>query len=194
MPILEERCDSEIAAPSANGPKQIWIVCRARNNQITRSGNQLSGEQVVTCCAVTTGKPTEASTQRKARDPDCGALAEDWRQAMLTGRQDQFLRCEARASPYSALAVVDAGAFQRRHVDDEAALTYAPRERTVAAASHRDQYVLLVGKLDAPLNILSTCASRDESGSLVGRGIPTKDAASDIVGRVAGKEQLPLEM
>jgi hypothetical protein len=113
---------------------------------------------------------------------------------MLTGRQDKFTRCEACASPYGALVVIDTGAFQWRHVDDETALTYAPGEHTVAAASHRDEYVLLVGKLDAPLNILRTCASRDESGSLVGCGIPTNHVASGVVGRVAGKEQLPLEM
>src|SRR5829696_901152 len=60
---LELGDDPEIATPAAHSPEQVSIVICARTDEVTRSRDQIDGEQIVDRESVLSHDPTDPATQ-----------------------------------------------------------------------------------------------------------------------------------
>ena len=72
-PVLKGRCDSEVAATTAQTPKEIRVVLSTGPQEPTVSRDEVHRREIVAGEPIGAREPPEAASQREARDA-CGAL------------------------------------------------------------------------------------------------------------------------
>jgi hypothetical protein len=119
--LKHEFCDdAEVLTRTPQAPEEIWILVLACSENISRSQNDLAGDEVVDDEAVPAAQPAVAAAEGKAPDAGISDCAADGGEAVLPGGVVNVGPLSAALDGKGAGGGVDSDGAHGGEVDDEA--------------------------------------------------------------------------
>ena len=181
---LERRDDAEVAAAAAQRPEQVGVLRLVCRDDAAVGQHDVGRQQVVDRQPVLAGEVADAAAERQAAD--AGRRDEPARHGQPEGMRGviDVAPHAAAVDAHGAFGRIDADAFHRRQVDDQAIVAGTEPAAVVAAAANGGQQIVGARIVHGGDHVRHVDASHDERRPLVDH--PVVDHASGLVRLVAG--------
>ncbi len=179
--------DAEVAPAAAHRPEEVGMLVRAGDDEAAVRQNHVDGEEVVDGEAVGAGEVAEAPAEGDPADAGGRDDAAGGRQAEGVRGVVEIPEGAAALDAGGARRGVDADAFHRRQVQDQAVVAGAQAGAAVPAAPDGEEEAPLAGEIDGGDHVRDVRGADDEGGAAVDH--PVIDLAGRVVTRVAGAGQ-----
>ena len=130
--------NTEITAAAAQAPEKILVLRRIGSHEAAVREHHIGLDQIVNRQAIFAGQVARSAAQREATDAGRRNDARRHRKAEGMGRMVHVALGTARPDAHKARHRIDAHAFHRREVDDNATVATAQPRPVMAAAAHRE--------------------------------------------------------
>ena len=182
----------EVAAAAAQRPEQVRLVGRVRGDRATVGEHDVGGEQVVDRQPVLPRQVSVAAAE--GQPPDAGGRddAAGHAQPVRRGGTVDVGPGGAAADPHGSARRIDVDGAHRAQVRDDAAVTRAEARAAVAAAAHGDGQAVVAGEGDRRGDVAGVGTAHDQRGIAIDHAVV--HGTGLVVGRVAGRHQLPAHL
>src|SRR5215475_3093437 len=188
-PVCEGGDDPEVPTPAAQAPEEVCVLGRTGPAELSVSGDDIDGHEIVTHQSEAAHEVAEPASQREPGDA-CGRHKATGRgQAKGLGLLVELRPGDPRLCTRCAAGRVDPNPLHPGEVDHEATVTHGQTRHIVTTPMHRHQKAVVPGEIDGGNDICGPRTAGDESGAPINHAIP--DLTSVLITLVSGTEQIP---
>ncbi len=179
---LEGRHDPEVAATTADGPKEIGMLGFADGHERAIGQHEIGGEQIVDRQAAIAAEIAESAAQREPTDAGGRDDAAGYRQPERLGGMIDIAPERAAFHQHPPGVGIDMHRVHAAQVDDDAVIAGAQSGGIVTAAAHADGQIVRAGEGHAQHHIGDIDALHDQGGMLVDHGVV--DGTGRVISRI----------
>src|SRR5262245_33553272 len=186
-PVFKRGDNAKIAPAASKTPEELRVLAVIDGQERAVRRDDIRGQEVVAAQAILAAEPALAPPERQPRDARGGDHAPWRRQAKGRSLPVEIAPRDPALGMDRLAQGIDAQAFHRTEVDDEAALAEAMTGRIVTATAHGHAHMVLPGKVDCGDYIGRASAAHDQRRPLVYHRIV--DLPSCVIAVIARTEQ-----
>ncbi|CAN7371739.1 hypothetical protein LJR231_002216 [Phyllobacterium sp. LjRoot231] len=164
--------NTEVAAPAAYAPKQVWLGIRAALNQLAISSNNIGRQQVIDCQAKAAAQPSHASAQGQPGNARMRHQARWGCEASTRSGCIQMLQECATTHFSSPCDGINDNFIHRRQVEHDAIVACRQTWQAMATTSDGEQNLALRSNCNGFCYVSHILRTHDGGGPPVRYGIP----------------------